>query len=511
MEHFRLTITNIRRILWVLLIILVTGTVALAVGHWVTHGRLVIKAPTTTTLSSVTYCSGSCSAATVVTGDTAIVPSGSYIVQVNLNNNTSYVANVTVEGFFRSTVVEPKSKKYSLSVVATATNQYVLPIGDSLLTYDPDSSSYTTGGALAIPKLTAAQYVSAHELILIEYRESPEESNSELGRRVFVYNNVTKSLTEIGTVSGIDAASILHGNGALYAVRSTTQGSSILTLAKGGVSETHIPGTVAFAKNSTLPIVSVSDQYIAVLSGNDYYISQGDDRTGGGTNQSLLTIFDKSFHKIRDIQLGVRSDISSISLSPDSTAVVVVGERSITAYNTATGEAIFTTDARSSNAVSLLWRDNNSFIYRLGVGGIYLTDLKNKESYSILDNSMLRITDISAIVADKVYLTAFPNQSGNYDHTEPDGYVINLANDVSNQPAVDDTSITRSLPYNAMTYSIGYHFDQDAQVVIDVAADTGARNSAIGKLADLGFDPGDYVVVFKDYTNPFVTQTGEKK
>lgn len=500
---------TLRIISWTVLTGVGVGVVIWAVVYWATHGQLAIVSPAESTISSISYCKDPCSQQIETTSTNSIVPSGNYVVQVNLSNSTTYITNVQVAGFFKTSTIAAKSKKYSPSVIAIPSSQYVLPMGNAYLTYEPGNTAYTTNSSVSMPlsKLATAQYIDQDNILLVEYSDPPQESVSPVSR-VVLYNIVSKSLTNLGTVSNINTAGIIHSNNTIYALRADTLGHNLLTMSSSGVSETKFPTTLSFAANDNLPIVTVSDNYIAVLSGNDYFVAQADEQESPSRNESVVTIYDKSFQKIREIKLGIRSDISSLSLSPDSKKIAIVGEDTISTYSTETGETLFQTKAQNSNGKALIWRNDTSFIYQLGVGGVYLSDLNSKESYSIIDTSLLRITDISAVIDNKIYLTAFPNQSGNYDRTEPDGYMVDLTKDVSSQPSIEDHSIVRSLPYDGMTYKIGYHFDQSSRLVIDITAAVGARNSAIEKMSELGFDPGDYSIHFQNYTNPFNNKAG---
>ena len=67
--------------------------------------------------------------------------------------------------------------------------------------------------------------------------------------------------------------------------------------------------------------------------------------------------------------------------------------------------------------------------------------------------------------------------------------------------------IVSQLPIEGYTYSVGYRLNQKdssgRSIIITVDTTDGYRNAAMASIYNVGFDPGDYTIEFKDYTNPF--------
>lgn len=67
--------------------------------------------------------------------------------------------------------------------------------------------------------------------------------------------------------------------------------------------------------------------------------------------------------------------------------------------------------------------------------------------------------------------------------------------------------IVSQLPIEGYTYSVGYKLNQKdpsgRSIIITVDTTDGYRNAAMASIYNVGFDPGDYTIEFKDYTNPF--------
>lgn len=67
--------------------------------------------------------------------------------------------------------------------------------------------------------------------------------------------------------------------------------------------------------------------------------------------------------------------------------------------------------------------------------------------------------------------------------------------------------ITKDLPYRTFFYSLGYRMDQadpsGNSIILEIDAAEGYRQSAIYRIRQLGYDPTDFTINFRDYENPF--------
>ena len=67
--------------------------------------------------------------------------------------------------------------------------------------------------------------------------------------------------------------------------------------------------------------------------------------------------------------------------------------------------------------------------------------------------------------------------------------------------------IAKHLPYKTFFYSIGYRMDQrdpsGNSIIIEIDAPEGYRQSAIYRIRQLGYDPTDFTINFREYENPF--------
>ena len=71
----------------------------------------------------------------------------------------------------------------------------------------------------------------------------------------------------------------------------------------------------------------------------------------------------------------------------------------------------------------------------------------------------------------------------------------------------DANPIAKDLPYKTFFYSVGYRMDQSDpsgnSIIIEIDAPEGYRQSALYRIRQLGYDPTDFTINFRDYENPF--------
>lgn len=478
--------------------ILIVGVLIGGIVFLATHGRLVVKAADGVEIESASYCELTCYNASEIKGSSALLSKGEYSVSVKMTNGTSYMAQVTIGGFLSATTVQSKSAQYALTGFATGTDQYILPLDNGYLTYDPDAGSTVTGASFPayINSFSAAGYVEAHKLALVESVQS-DSSGVSVSGPVLLYDTQTKAITNLGTIESsiVNSGNVYYGSDSIYVLDTTGSQAKIFQISANGIKKIAVPTAVINPGSSEIPVFAANNGRLAVAS---------------SSNKPNLTIYSLSdFSVIKQIPLTISGDATVVSLSPDGlTAVVLITEKPAHVYNVATGEEVFRIPAGDF----VNWVDNNTFVYQPDAdrNNQWFTTLsvvnhKSKELYSIVSNDVLKVGKLSMVVDNKVYFTGIPKMSTNSSNTK--GYVVDLKTTTS-QTTLRDTSIIKSLPYDGMTYNIGYHFDQNSQLILDVTAASGARNSAIKEIADLGFDPGDYTIVFKDYLNPFGNTEG---
>lgn len=499
---------NRKMILKILRYAAIVGAIILVViflVYWINTGRIVINTPQGSTVKGFSYCAAVCENLTTLENtSSSMVKKGDYVVRITLNNNTDYVSNVTVGGLFATTTINAKSYKYDYSASTSKNRQFIVPVGTGLLAYNADEIATTINSSLepASRPLTAALYVDATKTLLL-YGTTSKGDYSSQDALATLYDRSSNTTTFIGTVSDpVSSSTVYRGNDALYIVNSAA--GRITKVAASGITTITLPNTIKPSMNAALPIVAVNGAVLAVLSGNDF---ASDEDASQPTNPSIITLFSlKDFSKTGEISIGKRSDILGLSLSPDNSFVVAIGDSTLTSYRLKDNKTVLTVPSVSSDSNAVVWKDGSSFVFQEGVGGVYIANLSSQEAYSIIDNSVLQINHLSNITGDKIYLTgsaASSSPTGETDtRSESSSYIIRLNTADSQAATPTESSITRRLPYSSADYSIGYHFSNQ-KTVLDIDSDEHSHNLAIRAIYKLGFDPADYSFNFLQYTNPF--------
>lgn len=68
-------------------------------------------------------------------------------------------------------------------------------------------------------------------------------------------------------------------------------------------------------------------------------------------------------------------------------------------------------------------------------------------------------------------------------------------------------TITRDLPHKSLFFSIGYRLDpldpKEESIIIEIDANEGYKNGAIQYIRNLGYNPTEYNINFRNHRNPF--------
>lgn len=71
----------------------------------------------------------------------------------------------------------------------------------------------------------------------------------------------------------------------------------------------------------------------------------------------------------------------------------------------------------------------------------------------------------------------------------------------------DTNPITRDLPYSTFFFTIGYRLDpsdpSEESIIVEIDAGEGYKNTALQHLRNLGYNPTEYNINFRNHRNPF--------
>lgn len=81
------------------------------------------------------------------------------------------------------------------------------------------------------------------------------------------------------------------------------------------------------------------------------------------------------------------------------------------------------------------------------------------------------------------------------------------ASEESGKAFNDRNPIAMKLPYRTLLYTIGYQADPSDpsgnSIILTIDAPEGYRQSALYRIRQLGYDPTDFTIIFRNYENPF--------
>ena len=93
-------------------------------------------------------------------------------------------------------------------------------------------------------------------------------------------------------------------------------------------------------------------------------------------------------------------------------------------------------------------------------------------------------------------------------YTDLEGSAGQAAND-EGVAFAEKNPITTVLPFENLIYTIGYRADPSDKtgnsIIIEIDAAEGYRNAAVEQIRNLGYDPTDFKINFRDYKNPFAS------
>jgi hypothetical protein len=354
------------------------------------------------------------------------LPTGTYIVRVDLINGTTYQKALEVKPFSINTI-NPRSDDLDVENIYSYADDYIIPTkGGEYLTYN------TKDHWITVDPATAQNNADNTPRIILATGFTKDERPILFGitgakYQAVIYDGINFSYEYISDNLYISPNfnAIMKTNGSI----TLAQQKKITVINEDGVQDFNLSKITA-AQAGTSPIADVSNKTLVILSGNNYI----DTSTSEGRNlynydelkESILNIYSTENLKLKQkINLGKRVDISRVSLSPSGDKVVVVGQFVADIYNISSGELLYSVTSDTQFNGGIFWENNDNFIFEGGLSAIYRADIKSKESYGIIKLNNINVTNITTIHECYLYLTGF-DKSWKTKHNMPDGYRINI-------------------------------------------------------------------------------------
>lgn len=476
---------------WVIVVAVAVIIVPLIISlllSWINTGSLRVMTSDNLTIKNIRYCQATC---TNTLDNPTKLAKGDYVINVELSDGTIFSSPATIKGSGEETKLQAKSQLHTPTIFSMNTLRYTLPLNESFLTYN-SNNQYIIGNGATVPltSIVTAQYTNNHTIVLV----GPEDERTP--QRNVSYDTNTRIATLIQNIYPINTENVQASTDGVYATSVSDGKLSLIKIVAPATQKLDIPASesVLFT-NDTAPVFAVNGGVVAFLS------------TDRDSREQVINIYTlKDLSKIKTIKSNIRGGVSGLSLSPDGKTIIELADEEYShVYEVSSGAERFKMNADGT----LRWVDNTSFIYtsNLGdsgntpsAGGVYTVDLKNPGAQSIIQRSTMSNVRLDAVVDGKVYLSSATPGTGDYRFVS---YVVDLTQADSAKLSPDQSALLNKLPYISSTSSIWYTVDKNAKVTIHAKITVGSKNAVIATLSRLGFNPGDYPVVFENSPNPF--------
>lgn len=339
--------------------------------------------------------------------DSAIVTAGTYDVLAIMKDGSSYSKVVEVKGFMRATAIRPRAFKASaenLGYSQALYDQFVM-LGEDVLSYGRGKIPMTH---YANPRDPAANRFPHMPLLFARPTgENQVVAIGATGESVttyykFIVYDVTSDKTEVMDYMSVydedrdtRVGYVGGSNRGLYAV-SGDDATSVKENDKLSLKGVNY----SFGENT--PLISIGAEKVAVVDGNNY------DLVGEAELvNSYLRVFQRGdgvLGKEVRAELGKRSDITMLALSPDEKKVLVVVGGQIIVYSTDSMEEIFHTVVYPSREP--YWVDGSHIVFMRSDSLIHMADLDEGDTYSFANLGELKVSRLQYVDGGYLYFSA---------------------------------------------------------------------------------------------------------
>ena len=503
---------NIPKIISIWVILSLLAIASFVVYYLSNHGSVSIETPAGTNISSVSYCTNPCLVSNTMNNPGnkpgITLESGEYSFQIYLEGGSIYNTNINVGRFLSNSTIKTTSSFYDISTINSTVYKQIVPMSDDLLTYDNNHSKILKNAPLSIGEdlVSVASYIDNDNMLVLynTYSNRPTVEGEVWPTRISVYNRKTNAVRELGSLhSNLDTKHVYTSSTGLY-VLDTTQ-RRIASIHKDGVSYLDIPTSVPPIDSSSL--VAFGGDYLAVSSGDDSpQLSPDDEEFSLKDSEKKpikVTIYSLSdFSNRGEINTHGIFGRVHLSISPDGELVAITGNKETVIYDKKSN-LLFSTPSVPGSARSVIWKDNDSFVYQATNSTVNLAVPKSRYSSSIIHSGLINIGDMSGIIDGKLYITGTPVTS--LENTRPylAGYVIDLNKPIIGSVMSSNALLMKNMPYISSEFTAGYHFSDNNLVVDIITPGPGYKKSALTMINMLGLDVAKYQINFINYTNPF--------
>jgi hypothetical protein len=441
----------IKKILIGILIAIVAGLLIWGVVFVFTHGRISIEGEDISKATVARINTDTVSSVAIEENGSAFVESGEYAVRIESTSGQRYSVNVEVESFLRTTTVKPSFvDQNSARKIAVNTLQRVVPVnGKRTVSFNDDNynqslishkSNDPFGDNNAVDENafgTTALYSKNPFKNQILGLGVVEFEHGAISLAPMVYSLASKTLKNIpypdGELSYSLNPDIITPNNQddnHFAITPGQESQKIYVYTDPGKQPRIITLSEPAAYSDSSPLISISGNKLAVLSGTGYTSPLADPdeehlhELEETETRNTLYIYDlTNGQQVNKVDLDSSLRPVSIALSPSGTYLSVTDEQFLTVVSVGDGgSAVYSEPFEFASTV--VWQDNEQFLYSTPTGGLYRVNVTEKTSTLAFGNETLGINWFY-LDGQSVYFSAYSKRS--QDNT-PDGYILDLAN-----------------------------------------------------------------------------------
>ncbi len=475
---------NLRRIVLVALV----AMAALFVWYLLTHGRLITPSAGESTPVSYSRLQDSLNRAPGITAsESTITPTGVYSVSTGDTDGNRYIRNITVGRLLQPTAAQGTVKPNRLSTLGRNALSQITQSARGLSTYEGsvfrliEPSNITNENFKEFELAALPEFVDHIQLdhqTLVGF----EETNG--GVQPIRYNTVSQSVTIYPIISEVSQNNVtLLEAGERFAL--FNQSDSMLSIygPASEVVDVSIGAADNITRNNGVPVISLSSNRLAVITGPDFVSSNdtADDLEGGDWTVSVIDISSK---KILN-KLTFKAPVTKVSLSPSGSRLAVTTDSQTGFFDANSSEHLF---AIPHAIDDLRWANDERFIFSTALEGIFSGSLAKKTAATLVSYQDVRPTALGFIQDGQLFFTGYSESIANAEY--PDSYAVSLTDKATKA----DLNAVRAFPHQGRGFYTDFlsgtatvqltRYISDGSVSIDESARKAAIDYITRKVAD---------------------------
>jgi hypothetical protein len=413
----------------------VTAFIILTVGLFVwyvgTHGRLTSDYVSQgSPLSYTNLSSGLRTDVGLSSSRSTVLPSGTYSVSVSGNNGSRVVEIVTVPRFLFSVAINTRPVGRQVDTIARNSLTDIIQTEKGLSSFEGASFRPLNPSNITNENLEDFEDGNLPEFmesIQIDDRTIVGFTQSQGGVQPVRYDTVSRSVIYYPLINRANPTDVGLGRTGeeFWIFDKKTSELSTYSSSSNDATVISLKNTDKVATVDGRPLISISGNALAVLTGPDFVSSNDSDAelTDGEYSIHLLDVATKRIQRTIEFD---DTPVVTVAISTDERWLAASTPSQVGVFDIRTGRLVFAIPHAMNE---IRWIDDNRFIASTQQDGVLLADMRTKTSTSIVSYSDIRPTSISFIKDDVLYFTGYSSRIDNAEY--PDAYVADLIHEES--------------------------------------------------------------------------------